>query len=255
MEDFTARLRDRVPLIGYWIVLDSPVSSERIAHLGYDYMCVDVQHGMVDDAGMRSALLAIDSGGRSAGLVRVRACSAVEIGRALDSGARGVIVPLVNTPADARDAVRATRYPPAGIRSYGPGRSAVRIGPDPRASNEAVACIAMIETLEGYQNVESICAVEGLDAIYIGPSDLALSLGSTSPSDPEGAARVEAAIAEVREAAHRAGLPAGIHTRGADVAARRLDEGFDFVSVASDLSHLAAAAATHLDTVRTARPR
>ena len=113
-------LRRREPVVGYWIQLDSPASTERLARLGYDYVSLDAQHGLFGYAGMLAALTAIDAGGRSVGLVRVAANDATPIGRALDAGAAGVIVPLVNTAEDAAAAVAASRYPPTGIRSYGP---------------------------------------------------------------------------------------------------------------------------------------
>lgn len=247
---FAARVRQRQPTVGYWIILDSPVSTERIARLGYDYVAFDAQHGLFGYQGMVNGLLAVDAAGSAAGVVRVGANDQFQIGRALDAGASAVIVPLVDNAAQAAAAVSYTTYPPNGVRSYGPMRSALRIGPDPAAVRDQVACLVMIETAEGLANVEAICQVPGLAGIYIGPSDLTIALGGASSTDPSRADEFEAALTRIREAAESAGVAAGIHTANGDDAARRLAEGFTFVSVSSDLTHLEIAARNHLLAVR-----
>jgi 4-hydroxy-2-oxoheptanedioate aldolase len=243
---FAAKVRGRETVVGYWIQLDSPASTERVARLGYDYVSLDAQHGLFGYAGMLAALTAIDAAGRAVGLVRVDANNATPIGRALDAGASGVIVPLVNTAADAAAAVAASRYPPTGIRSYGPTRSGMRIGPTPAAADAAVLVLAMIETTEGLANVEEIAATPGLDGLYIGPSDLALAVGGAGPGDPAVADAFEAALARIRRACEANGLAAGLHTRSGEEAAKRAAEGFTLLTVASDIVHLEAAAAAHL---------
>ncbi|MCW2905021.1 MAG: aldolase [Streptosporangiaceae bacterium] len=248
--DFSARLRGRERLLGYWVVCDNPVATERLAGLGYDYVCVDGQHGLIDYAGWLAGLTAIDAARGSAGIVRVPANDPAWIGRALDAGARGVIVPLVDTAEEAAAAVRACRYPPRGVRSYGPSRSNLRIGPSPAEANEQVACVVMIETADGLANVAEICAVEGLDAVYVGPSDLTLALGGRAPGDPAVADRLDAALKTVVGAAERAGIGCGMHCADGATAARRLGAGFTFATVSSDLHHLEEAAAAHLREAR-----
>src|SRR5947207_1834226 len=131
--EFAVRFRRHEPLTGYWISSDNPPATERIARLGYDYLVLDGQHGLLDYRGLLDGLLAIDAAGAGAvGLVRVEANDATRIGQALDAGASGVIVPLINSADDAAAAVAAARYPPAGIRSFGPTRAGLRIGPSPR---------------------------------------------------------------------------------------------------------------------------
>ncbi|WP_033319812.1 HpcH/HpaI aldolase family protein [Streptomyces yerevanensis] len=248
---FAAAIRARDPLVGYWSVLDSPVSTERIARLGYDYVALDAQHGLIDYAGVLASLTAIDTKGSTAvGLVRVEANDPMPIGKALDAGAAGVIVPLIDTPQDAAAAVAAVRYPPQGRRSYGPMRSALRIGPDPADAHEQTVVLAMIETAEGLKNVEEICATDGVDGVYIGPSDLRIALGGASSTDPTVADEFEAALVTVREAAAAAGIAAGIHNADGASAAKRLTEGFTYVTVASDLVHLEQVAYRHLTAVR-----
>jgi len=244
--EFATRLRNRERILGYWSVLDCPVATEWLAYVGWDYLALDLQHGLIGYSGMLSGLTAVDAAGGPVGLVRVEANDPTPIGRALDAGAAGVIVPLVNDAAGAARAVAAATYPPNGIRSYGPMRSQLRIGPVPAEADRDTVVLAMIETPEGLANVEEICAVPGLDGVYVGPSDLRLAVGGAHPQDPAVADEFEAAVTRVREAVAAAGIAAGIHTPDGTVAARRLAEGFTFASVASDLTHLKAASAAHL---------
>lgn len=247
---FATALRSRERLIGYWSVLDTPVATERIARLGYDYVCLDGQHGLLGYSGLLHGLTSIDAGGASVGLVRVEANDPVPIGRALDAGAAGVIVPFVDTPEEAAAAVASCRYAPAGRRSYGPMRAALRIGPAPAEAHDATVVLAMIETVAGLAAVKEICAVPGLDGVYIGPSDLRIALGGATSTDPAVDREFEAALKAVREAADEADIAVGIHTPDGATAARRLAEGFTYASVASDLTHLEQVARDHLDAAR-----
>lgn len=248
-DDFAGRLRRREPVVGYWVASDNPAAAERIAHAGYDYVCLDVQHGLIDYTGCLHGLTAIDAAG-GAGVVRVPANDAAWIGRALDAGARGVIVPLVNSAGEAAAAVRACRYPPVGVRSYGPARSVLRIGPAPREADAAIACIVMIETRGGLDSVDEICATPGVDAVYVGPADLALALGAAHPADGPALPDFEVALEQVRTAAAKAGIAAGLHCFDGQSAAAALSAGFTFVSVASDLRHLEAIARRELAAAR-----
>ncbi|NQX25742.1 aldolase [Microbacteriaceae bacterium VKM Ac-2854] len=249
--DFARRFRAQEPMLGYWIVMDSPTSTERLARVGYDYLCLDQQHGLMGYEGLRNGLLATDAGARlgsvdTVGLVRAAANDLTWIGQALDAGAFGIIVPLVDSAADAAQAVANIKYPPLGRRSYGPMRSQLRVGPVPAAANEQTLVIVMIETPEGLANVEEIAATPGVDALYVGPSDLALAVGAAYPGDPDVAEVFDAALERVKRAASAAGISVGIHAPSGDVAAQRLAEGFLFSSIASDVVHLEQAAAAHL---------
>ena len=245
-QEFAARLRGRERIVGYWSVIDSPVSTEWLAHVGWDYIALDLQHGLIGYSGMVAGLTAIDASGSTVGMIRVESNDPTPIGRALDAGAAGVIVPLVNTADEAARAVAYATYPPTGVRSYGPMRSQLRIGPTPAEANRDTVVVVMIETPQGLANVEEICAVPGLDGVYVGPSDLRLAVGGAHPNDPSVDDEFEAAVERVREAAAAAGIAAGIHTPDGSVAARRLAEGYTFATVASDLTHLKAASAAHL---------
>ncbi|MGW5144759.1 HpcH/HpaI aldolase family protein [Rhodococcus koreensis] len=245
-QEFAARLRGRERIVGYWSVIDSPVSTEWLAHVGWDYIALDLQHGLIGYSGMVAGLTAIDASGSTVGMIRVESNDPTPIGRALDAGAAGVIVPLVNTAEEAAKAVAAATYPPTGVRSYGPMRSQLRIGPTPAEADRDTVVVVMIETPQGLANVKEICAVPGLDGVYVGPSDLRLAVGGAHPNDPSVDDEFEAAVTRVREAAAAAGIAAGIHTADGSVAARRLAEGYTFATVASDLTHLKAASAAHL---------
>jgi 4-hydroxy-2-oxoheptanedioate aldolase len=250
--EFAGRVRAQEQVLGYWLVLDAPPATERIAGSGYDYVVLDGQHGLLEYRGLLTGLTAVDAAGGAVGLVRVEANDPAAIGHALDAGAAGVIVPLVSSPAEAEAAVRAARYPPHGVRSFGPMRSGLRIGPEPAASNDAVVVLAMIETAAGLADVADIAATPGLDGLYLGPNDLRLALGGVTPDDPALDDELAAALVAVREACDAAGIAAGIFTTSGEVAAQRLREGFTFVTVAFDLLHLEQAARTHLDVARAA---
>jgi len=250
--EFAVKVRRRETVVGYWVVLDSPTSTERLARIGYDYVCLDGQHGLFGYSGMLAGLTAIDAAGQAVGIVRVGGNDAAAIGRALDGGAAGGIVPLVNSAEDAARAVAASRYPPVGIRSYGPGRALQRVGSLPAEINDAVIVLAMIETAEGLANVEAIAATPGLDGLYIGPSDLTIGLGGAAPGDSSVADAFESALVRVRRACEDNRIAAGLHTPSGEVAAKRISEGFTLVSVAGDLSHLESAARAHLGVARAA---
>lgn len=250
---FADLLRSRGPIIGYWSVLDAPVVLERLGRVGFDYVAIDAQHGLLGYNGILSGLMAIDAGAAAGGtatvgLVRVQSNDATAIGQALDAGALGVIVPLVNSADDAAEAVAAARYAPNGIRSYGPMRSQLRVGPTPAEADASVVVLAMIETAEGLAHVEDIATTPGLAGLYIGPSDLALALGARWPGDPEIADEFAAALQRVRLAAESNGIAAIIHTPDGATARTRLNEGFTGTTIASDLVHLEAAARGHLAT-------
>jgi 4-hydroxy-2-oxoheptanedioate aldolase len=261
---FAAALRTRQALIGYWVTSDSAAIAERLASVGYDYICLDVQHGLLDYPGVLHGLTAVAAAGAgasagagagagAAGIVRVPPGDPAWIGRALDAGARGVIVPLISTAGQAAAAVAACRYPPTGQRSFGPVRSALAIGPAPRAADDQVACIVMIETAEGLRNAAAICAVPGVDAVYVGPSDLSISLGADDPVAGWARPEFARALADIRAAAQAAGIGCGMHCSDGDAAARFLADGFTFVSISSDLTHIQAAGREHLARARAGR--
>lgn len=233
---------------GVWCALPSSVSMEMIAGIGFDYACIDMQHGAIDYTSALPMLQAARAGGVTP-ISRVPANDAGIIGKILDAGAMGVVVPLVSTAEEARRAVAACRYPPFGQRSFGPIRASMITGNrDPR-DLEKVACIVMVETQEGLDNVDEIAAVDGLDAIYVGPSDLAIALGippGYEREEPEHVAAIEA----IRTACARAGITPGIQADSGAMARRRLEQGFCMVTVGNEGGFMRRLAKQELDIAR-----
>ncbi len=234
---------------GLWSVVPGSVGAEILAEAGADYVCVDQQHGLIDYDSMVPMFQAIRAEG-AAPITRVLSNDPFLIMKALDAGAWGVIVPLVNSTEDAARAVAACRYPPRGMRSYGPVRAAGVIGSrDPEELGGEVLCLVMVETREALERVEEIAATPGLDGIYIGPSDLALSLRLPPTLDVSEDVHVEA-VNEIREACHRHGIAAGIHSASGEPARGHAEAGFDMVTVASDAALLKNAARTEVIVAR-----
>lgn len=233
-----------------WLALRDPLAAEAIARSGVDLVVFDQQHGGVETGELIGLLQAAQP--FVPALVRLPSVDPTAVTRALDLGADGVVVPLVDSVEDARRAVAAALYPPAGTRSYGPLRASLRFGPDYRERvAEHALVIAMIETTNALAAVEAIAAVPGLGGLFIGPADLGLALGvgpQTDGSDPT----YLAARRRVLAAAHAHGLSVGLH--GVDVGAQRaaLAEGVDWVVVAGDLPLLAAGARARVAAMREA---
>ncbi len=240
--------------LGLWMTSNSPVVAEAVADSGFDYVNIDMQHGFADYAAVVEMLRALETGARASALTcRVPWNEPGIIGRVLDAGAMGVIIPMVNNVEQAERAVAACRYAPDGARSYGPIRAARVNGPDYHASaNERVACIPMIETVEALGNLDAILDVPGIDAVYVGPADLSLTLGLAPRGDHDDASFNDALV-EIVASCDRRGIVAGIHANP-DIASKRLEQGFRMVTVTSDLQALEAGAATALRSVGSASP-
>lgn len=234
-------------LFGTWATIPSSFSAEIMSREGADYVCVDNQHGLLDHSDTVPMLAAIEAGG-SVAIVRVQWNDPPRIMAALDAGASGVIVPMVNHAEEAQRAAAACRFPPRGMRSYGPARARYVMGTtDPDDLNDIV-CIAMVETADGLKNIDEIVTTDGIDAVYIGPSDLALGVGQKpGPRPYEDLAEP---LGLIRAACRRRGIAVGIHALNGEAAARYAEDGYDMITVVSDASLLAAAVATNLRTAR-----
>jgi 4-hydroxy-2-oxoheptanedioate aldolase len=234
---------------GLWMTVPGSIGAEIFARAGVDYVCVDQQHGVIDYDSMVPMFQAIRAEG-PAPITRVLSNDPFLIMKALDAGAWGVIVPLVNNAEEAARAVAACRYPPRGMRSFGPVRAAGVIGSrDPGELGGEVLCLVMVETREGLERVEEIAATPGLDGVYIGPSDLALALGLPPTLEVKEDAHLEA-VSRIREACHRSGIAAGIHAPSGEWARKHAEAGFDFVTVATDAALLRGAALRELAAAR-----
>jgi 4-hydroxy-2-oxoheptanedioate aldolase len=235
--------------IGCWLSLANAYSAEVISKLGFDWVCIDMQHGLIDYTDVINMLPAI-SNSDATPLVRVPWNEPYEIMKVLDAGAYGVIVPMVNNREEAERAVHACRYPPEGNRSFGPIRAALYAGRGYAVeANDQIACIAMIETAEGIANADEIMSTPGLNGVYIGPADLALSMGLPAMGDqpqPEHLEMVKSLLAKCK--AH--GIAAGIHTGGIEYTQKYLELGFNFVTLGSESGHMTKNAAKELAAAR-----
>ena len=235
--------------IGLWLSLANTYSAEAMSKLGFDWVCIDMQHGLIDYTDLVNMLPAI-SNSDATPLVRVPWNEPYEIMKALDAGAYGVIIPMVNNRKEAEQAVMACRYPPLGNRSFGPIRGALYGGRGyALEANDQIACIAMIETAEGIANADEIMSTSGLNGIYIGPADLALSMGLPAMGDqPQDEHLV--VVKELLEKCRAHKIAAGIHTSSLEYAQKYLALGFNFVTLGSDSGHMAKNAARELASAR-----
>ena len=228
---------DKAALNG-WLAVPSSFSAEVMAHQGWDTLTIDLQHGVVDYQAMVGMLTAISTTATMP-IVRVPWLEPGIVMKSLDAGAYGIICPMVNTRDDAAKLVAWTHYAPQGTRSFGPIRASYYGGADyPAKANETVVVFAMIETAQALDNLDAILSVEGLDAVYVGPSDLSLALGC-KPTFDDVDAKVAAAIKHIAERAKAHGVKAGVHNGRADVALGRIAQGYRFVTLGSDARLLA----------------
>ncbi len=220
------------PAIGGWLGIPSASSAEMVARRDFDYVCVDLQHGLVDYSDLWPMLQAINIG-TATPLVRVPWNEPGIIGKSLDAGARGIVIPMVNTAAEAEAAVQACRYAPDGSRSYAGTRVVRQEGSDYFANaNTDVAVIPMVETVEAVANLDDILSVAGVDAVYVGPSDLSVSLG-LKPGNNDGEPSFDAAVATILDGCARHDVIAGCHTVS-ELCQRRAGQGFRMITVTSD---------------------
>jgi 4-hydroxy-2-oxoheptanedioate aldolase len=238
---------DGKAVFGAWILLSTPAGAEIIAQVGFDYVGIDCQHGLLDYGDMRDILLTV-RGIATTPIVRVPTSDPSWVGRALDAGAEGIIVPMVNSREDAEGAVAACRYPPVGLRSHGLARGHQTFGTNPTDINREVLCFAMIETREGLDNAHLICTTPGIDGIYIGPSDLAISLGF-SPAAPRPPEHADA-VAKILAVCDESGIVPGIHAYGGADARARAAQGFKMVTVTADAAVLAMGSRSELGAAR-----
>ncbi len=244
-----AKWRAGEQTIGGWLSLSCTHTAELMANAGFDWLCVDLQHGLLDYTDLLHILPAISTTD-TIPFVRVSGNDPSEIMKVLDAGAFGVIVPLINNRAEAAAAISACRYPPDGTRSYGPTRAAVYGGRDyPQEANREIACIAMIETAAGVENLDEIVTTPGLSGVYVGPSDLALALGLPPRGDTDDPTHLEA-VERIKSRCKEHGIPVGIHTGGLAYTKLRLKAGFDFVTLGSDSGFLMRAVGSELAAAR-----
>ena len=245
--------REDKAAVNGWLAIPNSFAAEVMAHQGWDTLTIDMQHGVIDYAAMVTMLQAISTT-PTVPVVRVPWLEPGIIMKSLDAGAYAVICPMVNTREDAQKLVAYTHYAPRGTRSFGPVRAMLYGGPDyPTHANDTIVAFAMIETAQALDNLDDILSVEGLDAVYIGPSDLALALGCRPDFDnPD--PKAAQAIDHILERAKAHGVVAGVHNGLPDVARARAAKGFRFVTVGSDAKLLAAGSQQILSAMRAPQP-
>jgi 4-hydroxy-2-oxoheptanedioate aldolase len=234
--DLRRRWSDGRPCHGLWSLLPGAVTGEVLARTGPDYVVIDLQHGAVAEAELPALTAAIAASG-VVPLVRTRSPMFADVGRPLDLGARGVIVPTVRDAEHAREVVAATRYAPAGGRSIG------RLS----GGSDQPVVICMVETATALDDLDAVLAVEGLDGVYVGPGDLSLSLGLTGK---DRWAELRAVLSSIVSRAGAVGVPVGVHAYSGEEAAGYAAEGATIVTVAVDAVSLGEAMARHLAVAR-----
>lgn len=236
------RNNPKSPIWGGWVTGPTELGPQEFARAGYDYVGFDTQHGYLDDADVANLLRHLEHV-PIATAVRLPNADPAPIGRVLDAGADAVIIAMIESAEQAAAAVAATRYPPAGVRSFGPLRAG--LGPDPAALEARANVFAMIETAAALHDLETICAVPGLTGIYIGPADLAISLGVNLLGATKDE-RVLEAITRTREAAAASGLVTGIHASDGKTGNAMAELGFQMITLASEAQALRRGAVEHL---------
>lgn len=220
--------------LGAWSNLPDIHCTELLARGGFDWICFDLQHGLMDYSDLTRLLPAI-AGLPVTPLVRVASQQPDQIGKVLDVGAHGVIVPMVNSVEEAAAAVAACRYPPQGNRSCGPMRPLLLDGMEYLGqANSQIACLAMIETAAGLEAVEDIAALDGIDGLFVGPVDLCFGLG-IAPGD-FGNELFTSALSAILTACKRHNKAAGMFGYSPALAYQALDQGFNFASLGTDIS-------------------
>jgi 4-hydroxy-2-oxoheptanedioate aldolase len=241
------------PVINSWCGVPSSFAAEVMAHAGWDSLVVDMQHGMIDYQIMVSMLQAISTTA-TVPMVRVPWNDPAYIQKALDAGAYGIVCPMINNRVEAERFVGSMRYAPLGYRSSGPIRAALYGGPDYHAkANDIVVAFGMIETAEAVGNLDEILSVKGLDAVYIGPSDLSISYGHP-PGGDKPDEWMMGALRKVLDACTRHGVKPGIHCGAPSYAKKMIEMGFRFVTVGGDTRFLTTGAQAAVQEMRSSAP-
>ena len=236
------RLEAGEPSIGTWLGIPSPESAEHVAALGFDWLTVDAEHNSVDIR-TASQMFGAIAGSGVAPLVRIPWNQPENFKRVLDAGAWGVVVPMVNSKEEAERAVEATFFPPKGNRSVGGAMTGLRFGTSGseylKHADDEVLLVLQIEHIDAVERCDEILGLPGVAACFIGPNDLAASMGIGLgvPLESDHPRLVEA-FAHVQKTAKSVGVAPGIHTSGASGVKQRIDEGFQFLAMASELKYM-----------------
>lgn len=248
------QLKAKQCTVGCFLGLGSPNAAELLARAGFDWLVIETEHSALDSAQVEHMLMAIQ-GTETVPLVRLPSSAPVYIQRALDVGAMGIVVPLVRTAEEAKAIVAATRYPPQGTRGFGPLRAAHYMFDTQEyfyRANENLLVVLIVETKEAVQNLEAIAAVPGVDALFLGPFDLCLSLGLDPMKQPH--AEVDGVIERLLSVGQKSNVAIGIHAMTPEQLLKRQSQGFRMISYSTDYMMLADAARAGLAAFRHQTP-
>jgi len=238
MEQFRSRLRSGEPLVGTWVSIGHPAVAEIAGSAGADFVTVDTEHAAVGIETVESLVRAVEAAGDAVPVVRVPAADPVRIKRLLDVGVGGIMVPRVDSAAEARSVVDASRYPPQGVRGTAAGRAAGygrSFADYLRTADESIARIVQIETAAAVEEASAVAAVDGVDALFVGPADLSAALDVHLDYDHE---RFRSAVRSVTDAAAAEGVPVGVFVTDPDRIDDWLSLGFSFGIVGYDAKFL-----------------
>jgi len=240
------------PAVGTWLSLGSITASRFLARAGFAWLTVDIEHTLVDWETATHMLASIADAGCTA-LARVPANRHDHIKRALDNGAHGIVVPMVNSRQEAEDAIAAALYPPTGTRSVGGSVHALNFGGTANdyyaRANDELLLVLQCEHIQGVENADSIFSVPGIDAIFVGPNDLAASMRSKDGKGPSGEATRQA-MQHILATCKKHKVAAGVHCGTADEALARIEEGWQFLAIASELKMMLNGVATEVQKLK-----
>ena len=238
------------PVINGWLQIPSTVSAEAMAHLGWDSLTIDMQHGLVDYSNALPMLQTISSTDVTP-LARVNWNEPGQIMKILDAGCYGIICPMVSNKEQAEKFVQACMYPPNGYRSFGPVRGLIYGGSDyAKHADQEMLKFAMIETKESLDKLDEIMSVKGLDGIYIGPADLSLAIGEEPGFDKGENTKAFKEISRILESAKKRNLLSGIHNGTVEYAQKMISKGFNLVTVGSDQRFMSGGAKVAIEKIK-----
>jgi len=232
-----AALREGKPQVGTWLSLGNMMATRVMARAGYPWLTVDMEHSPIDWGEAGNLFGAIADAG-CVPLARVPRGDHDHIKRVLDAGAFGIVVPMVNTVEQAREAIAAAKYPPTGTRSLGGTLHALNFDATPgdyfKAANDEILVVLQTESPEGVENAEAIYSLPGVDAIFVGPNDLTAQMRGPDGVDPS-PAELEAMLQRVLAAGKKVGTPVGLHVQSTEAVKQRIAEGWQFIALGSEL--------------------
>ncbi len=225
------KLQKGEPALGFWVTIPSPDVSEALSLLDVDWLLFDMEHSPMNPQNAQIGMQGM-KGDRATPIVRVAWNDQVLIKRALDIGSYGIVIPMVNTAEDARKAVAACKYPPKGIRGCGPRRPSLYDSEYRETADDEILILVQIETLEAVENVDEICAVEGVDGVFMGPMDLSFSMGLRGSFDN---ADFQKAADTILASAKRHKKVSGLWLGAGHTLNERVKEGWQFIGVGIDV--------------------